>query len=199
MHPNRTPNCVCAQCGKPFYASPSDRAKYCGRACYFASPERRKLRVPRIQRSCQHCGRAFDWRPGDGAGMYCSRSCWYQHQRKATIDGDGYIRVWDGDRHILEHRLVMEHHIGRPLRTDEHVHHINEVRTDNRPENLRILSHAEHISLHKTKPREQRTCQHCGVQFDWLPGRGKGIYCSQDCHYRHRAVIGWPEKRRRSA
>jgi len=61
----------------------------------------------------------------------------------------GYILVNDEGRQVSEHRLVMERFIGRALESDEIVHHINRDKTDNRIENLQVMTRAEHINEHR--------------------------------------------------
>jgi len=46
------------------------------------------------------------------------------------------------------HRLIMEEQLGRPLRMDEVVHHINGDKQDNRIDNLKLMTCEEHASLH---------------------------------------------------
>jgi len=50
--------------------------------------------------------------------------------------------------YCYEYRLIIEKHLGRYLNKNEIVHHINNDVTDNRIENLQLMTQSEHIKLH---------------------------------------------------
>lgn len=60
------------------------------------------------------------------------------------------IKTINGVQH-LEHRLIMEEHLGRKLSADEVVHHINGDKKDNRIDNLQVMTWSEHSRLEGEK------------------------------------------------
>lgn len=86
----------------------------------------------------------------------------------------------------LQHRVVAEQAIGRPLRPGEEAHHRNEVKTDNHPDNLEVLTKAEHTRRHFAKGRTMvtLTCRGCGSSFERDVRRRLAKYCRRTCSAR---------------
>lgn len=133
---NRKPNTTCDLCGTPIYRRPSTMAmnagKYCSRACRNrAYPHTGKRTVPESMKGENN--------PAWTGGRYIEPEKGYVMVRKPDHPRsrqNGYV---------LEHILIAESMLNRPLRPGEEVHHINRNRADNRPENLQVYeNHLDH-------------------------------------------------------
>jgi hypothetical protein len=66
----------------------------------------------------------------------------------------GYLQQCQDGTQRLQHRVEAERVLGRPLLPQEVVHHCNEDKTDNRPENLWVFpSQSAHTAYHKSRGR----------------------------------------------
>jgi hypothetical protein len=143
-----------------------------------------------FQRPCANCGqRSFSSIQSLGERSFCSNDCFARFFRGSNHPGwKGFshsaghkvIRVvregCSRSQYVSEHRLIAENTIGRELSSHELVHHIDCDKHNNAPDNLDVLTQAEHASAHQSVNGILRGLIQSGiVWFD----REKKIYRSK--------------------
>lgn len=115
--------------------------------------------MTKIVKTCKKCGKGKGFYPSElkakGVGTYCSKKCkdrgFYMKDGYKLLISWGHPAV-NKNGYVREHRLIMERHLGRYLKEDEVIDHINGDRLDNRIENLRVCTRKENVRnqrLHK--------------------------------------------------
>lgn len=148
---------ACEACGVT-YAPSGPSARFCSQACRWGTAKCESCGETFVKRQDQGVKSATDnrfcsvecrWKAAktrDQYGRYLDSNGYIVlHKRFSTrepsrgLNDQGYVRLnLRQDGRVLEHRHVMEQHLGRELLPDETVHHINGVKTDNRLENLEL-------------------------------------------------------------
>lgn len=142
----------CTGCGTPtpktnwHIANTKTGGLFCSRACRGAFLSSHQTFT------CVRCGLPFS-RSGvrirRGRTKFCSHSCYSAHDAVGHyVDARGYRVLIERGQRVLEHRRVVENLLGRKLRPDEHVHHVDGDKLNNSPQNLRVLSGSQHSSEH---------------------------------------------------
>jgi hypothetical protein len=163
---------TCPGCSQTFSAWRSrgiTPPKYCSMACY--GLEKRGTKHPAMTRilTGQTGERNRGWKGGRYKNSY------------------GYIQLRVGSRYVLEHRDVMSRHLGRPLLRSEIVHHKNQVRDDNRLDNLELTTRQAHIREKHPDVFERKrittwargfaACKDCGTTERRHNARGMCMAC----------------------
>ena len=90
-------------------------------------------------------------------------------RRFKLCSNGSYVYINDGKRGIGLHRYIMQLYLGRKLGRHEHVHHIDEDKTNNVLNNLEVVPGRIHDAFH-TRQRnlkhdpETFVCADCGIE-----------------------------------
>ncbi|MBR4419672.1 MAG: HNH endonuclease [Clostridia bacterium] len=133
--------------------------RFCSRECY--------LKFITIKpKKCIQCGNIFT--PKDSRINFCCHKCYYKYVKEYKTPKEykekvrtgywyenGYKVLYNNGNSIKEHIFVMQKYIGRKLKPNEVVHHMDGNKTNNDIHNLQLMTSSEHSKLHREKEIKQ--------------------------------------------
>ena len=151
----------CKVCSKIFYIQVNtvNRGFYCSRKCYKIS---KKGKPTWNKGLTKEIDKRLDYiRPGSFKKGYIP---WKKGRINKFAKFNGRVMIYTPNHpfhyyngRILRARLVMERHLGRYLTKEEVVHHINEIRDDDRLSNLMLfVNGGEHTRFHHKLNRQKQ-------------------------------------------
>lgn len=150
----------CQVCHRAFMVPLSDHRIKDGSAIKYCSKECMGLgKRSGIQKECPVCGKLFYTTRNEFCSQKCARELRKKEYEHKTYMEDGYIveykNGYNKKGNVKQHRRIMEEQLGRKLNQNEIVHHINGIKTDNRPENLCVMTRGEHSTFHRKQEKAE--------------------------------------------
>lgn len=130
---------------------------------------RKKIRV---NKKCLRCNELIHWRSTTGlcrkcAGIERRGEKNYQWTGRRHVSSNGYIYIYyprphhrvfycKGTPYVFEHIIVWEESNKKLIPDGYTIHHLNGIRTDNRPENLIAIKRPDHKGWTYSKCLQER-------------------------------------------
>lgn len=136
------------------------KVRYCSYKCLSIGMKQKNKWT---EKECLECKNRFEILKSRTKRKFCSLICskrwrikYPPNKRNGYWMENGYkvLYVQNGNG-IKEHIQIMEESIGRKILSNEVVHHINEIKDDNRIENLQLMTRGEHSSYHRLKNKRE--------------------------------------------
>jgi hypothetical protein len=120
----------------------------------FCSIKCRNLIKRRKEKNCIYCKKEFY--PNNNNQIFCGNRCSalkknldLGRNKKRWMENGYWVLYIRNEKPIKEHIKIMQDFLGRKLEKCEVVHHINQIPTDNRLENLQVMTRSDHTKLHR--------------------------------------------------